>query len=105
MNSTERIIEQGTLDENGDTLFIISPKGMLLIDAPFNVDAGLFGQNVSVVGRMGIPHSAPGITKLLADRIVGKGAIARRAFGIFQSGGGGSQDENWFRAERELLGI
>jgi len=31
--------------------------------------------------------------------------IARRAYEISQSGKGGSQDENWYRAERELRGI
>jgi hypothetical protein len=28
--------------------------------------------------------------------------IARRAYEIYKSGKGGSQTENWFRAEREL---
>ena len=31
--------------------------------------------------------------------------IAKRAYEIWKSGKGGSQDENWFRAERELKGI
>ena len=31
--------------------------------------------------------------------------IARRAYEISQSGRGGTQDENWFRAERELRGF
>jgi len=30
--------------------------------------------------------------------------IARRAYEIWKSGKGGSQDDNWFRAERELRG-
>lgn len=30
--------------------------------------------------------------------------IAKRAYEIWQSGKGGSQDENWYRAERELRG-
>ena len=30
--------------------------------------------------------------------------IARKAYEIWQSGKGGSQDDNWFRAERELRG-
>ncbi len=30
--------------------------------------------------------------------------IARKAYEIWQSGKGGSQDENWYRAERELRG-
>jgi hypothetical protein len=31
--------------------------------------------------------------------------IARRAYEIFVSGTGGSQEENWYRAERELRGL
>ena len=31
--------------------------------------------------------------------------IARRAYEIWQSGKGGSQDDNWYRAERELRGM
>jgi hypothetical protein len=31
--------------------------------------------------------------------------IAHRAYEIWQSGKGGSQDDNWFRAERELRGM
>jgi hypothetical protein len=30
--------------------------------------------------------------------------IAKRAYEIHLSGNGGSQDDNWFRAERELRG-
>jgi len=30
--------------------------------------------------------------------------IAKRAYEISQSGRGGTQDENWYRAERELRG-
>ncbi|HSU65397.1 MAG TPA: DUF2934 domain-containing protein [Tepidisphaeraceae bacterium] len=30
--------------------------------------------------------------------------IAQRAYFISQSGNGGNQDENWFRAEQELRG-
>jgi len=30
--------------------------------------------------------------------------IARKAYEIWQSGKGGSQDDNWYRAERELRG-
>jgi hypothetical protein len=31
--------------------------------------------------------------------------IAKRAYEIHLSGKGGSQDDNWFRAERELRGL
>jgi hypothetical protein len=31
--------------------------------------------------------------------------VAKRAFEIFASGTGGSESDNWFRAERELRGL
>jgi len=31
--------------------------------------------------------------------------IAKRAYEIWQSGKGGSQQDNWYRAERELRGL
>jgi hypothetical protein len=76
---------------------------MILIDAGCMIDARLLGQTVSVIGKMGIPPSAPGITKLITERIIPHEAIAIRAFDIFKSAAGGSQDDHWFRAERELL--
>jgi len=102
MNSPQKIIAHGTLGENGDTFFIAS-NHVLLIDAPFNIDLKLLGKQVSAAGKMGIPHSAPGITKLLVDTLVPADAIAVRAFEIYKSGKGGSQLDNWLRAERELL--
>lgn len=105
MNTDQITIAHGTLGVDTDTYFVISPQQMLFIDAAFNIDIDLIGQLVSVIGKMGVPSSAPGITKLLADRIIGHEAIALRAFDIFQLGAGGSQDDNWFRAERELLGL
>ena len=58
----------------------------------------------SVIGTMGVPSSSTA-TKLIVEKIAGHDAIARRAHEIHQSGHGGSADDNWFRAERELLGI
>jgi hypothetical protein len=37
-----------------------------------------------------------------ARREVSHDQIARRAYEIFKSGTGGSTEDNWFRAEREL---
>lgn len=105
MNTIQITIAHGTLGVDTDTYFVISPQQMLLINAAFNIENALIGQLVSVIDKMGVPSNSPGITKLLADRIIGHEAIAIRAFDIFQSGAGGSQDDNWFRAERELLGL
>jgi hypothetical protein len=37
-----------------------------------------------------------------ARREISHDLIARRAYEIFKSGAGGSTEDNWFRAEREL---
>ena len=37
--------------------------------------------------------------------IVTQGDIAKRAYEIYLSGTGGSETDNWFRAERELHGL
>lgn len=60
---------------------------------------------VSVVGKMGIPPSAPGITKLVVDGILRHEAITIRAFEIFKSRTEESQDDLWFRTEGELLNV
>ena len=39
-----------------------------------------------------------------ATRVVTCEMIAQRAYEIWQSGNGGSEMENWLRAERELRG-
>ena len=70
MTTDPTTIAHGTLGENDDTFFVMTPQKMILIDADFMIDARLLGQTVSVIGKMGIPPSAPGITKLIADRII-----------------------------------
>ena len=39
-----------------------------------------------------------------APRQIAQEQIAKRAYEIFASGTGGSESDNWFRAERELRG-
>jgi hypothetical protein len=43
-----------------------------------------------------VPKAAP------AKREISQEMIAKRAYEIFATGRGGSQDDNWHRAEREL---
>jgi hypothetical protein len=50
----------------------------------------------SSVRNTPLPKSQP------AKRVITPDMIAKRAYEIFASGKGGSQDENWHRAEREL---
>jgi hypothetical protein len=52
---------------------------------------------VSTAARVAAPASAP-------RREVTREQIARRAYEIWQSGQGGSEFDNWCRAERELRG-
>jgi hypothetical protein len=95
----------GTLGENGDTWFVMTVNRMVMVDTPFLFDISLEHQTVRIIGRMDIPESAVGITKLIAERIISHAAIARRAYEIYRSGDGGSDGENWFGAERGLLGF
>ena len=104
MTNDGRMIACGTLDENGDTWFLVQPNNFLSLDAPFEVDERMRHEAVSAIGHMGIPESAPGITKLIVDRIILQETIAQRAFAIFQSESRQSQADNWLQAERELLG-
>lgn len=49
------------------------------------------------------PKAAPAPAP--ARKVVTREAIAIRAYEIYRSGTGGSQDDNWARAERELKGL
>lgn len=60
---------------------------------------------MSVIGRMAKPLSSPRVTKLIAEKLVPHEAIAKRSCEIYEWGRGGSAEDNWFRAERELLGF
>lgn len=53
-----------------------------------------------------IPKAAPApARKETAAATITQEMIATRAYEISQSGFGGSEDDNWFRAERELRGV
>ncbi len=55
-------------------------------------DLSLEHKTVSVVGKMDIPPSAPGIVKLIVEKLVSHDYIAKRAFETYKSGRGGSAD-------------
>ena len=103
MTANPKTFAYGTLGADTDTFFLMTPERMILLDVSFPIEGSLENKSVSVIGRMGVPPSSPGITKLIAEQIVSHEAIAKRAYEIYQSGHGGSADDNWFRAERELL--
>ena len=99
---TSKTLAHGTLGANSDTWFLMTRDQMLLVDVSFVVDSSLEGKTVSIVGTMGTPPGSP-FVKLIAERIVGHEAIAARAFEIYHSDPASSADDNWLRAERELL--
>ena len=99
---TSKTLAHGTLGANSDTWFLMTRDQMLLVDVSFVVDSSLEGKAVSIVGMMGKPSGSP-FVKLIAERIVSHEAIAARAFEIYHSDPASSADDNWLRAERELL--
>jgi hypothetical protein len=91
----------GKLESSTDSWLLVGEQVTLLdISIPF--ETSLERKMVSVTGRMGIPEGSP-FTKLIVEKIVSHDAIAMRAYEIFQSGEADFANENWFRAERELL--
>ncbi len=105
MAPNSKTFEYGILDSDTDTFFLRKPNRFVLLDVPFLFDSSLRHKAVSVIGTMGVPESAPGITKLIVDKLVSHEDIANRAYEIYQSDRGAPADDNWLRAERELLGL
>jgi hypothetical protein len=82
MTTDPTTIAHGTLEENGDTWFLMRPDRMILLDLPFVVDDSLEHKTVSVIGKMGILPSAPGVVKLIVEKLVTHDDISIRAFDI-----------------------
>lgn len=59
-------------------------------------------KTVTQVRNTAIPKLSP--KKKVAAEIT-QDQIAKRAFEIYASGNGGTDTDNWFRAERELRGL
>jgi hypothetical protein len=55
------------------------------------------------VRNTAVPRAAS-IARIVEPKEITFDLIAKRAYEIHCSGTGGSQDDNWFRAERELRG-
>jgi hypothetical protein len=100
-----RTFEYGILESGTDTFFLRKPNRFVLLDMPFTPDFSLLHKTVSVIGSMGEPASAPGITKLIVEKLVSHAEIAKRAYEIHQSDREAPAEDNWLRAERELLGL
>ena len=96
----------GTLEADTDS-WLLARDDVIALDVGLldSFDGSLEHKTVSVVGTIGIPRIAPGITKLIVEKLASHDAIKRRAYEIYESSLGGSADDNWVRAERELLNI
>ena len=88
MTTTKKTLAFGTLEETGDTWLLITGGHVILLDMAL-ADLSLEHKTVSVIGTRSIPHGAPGILKLLVEKLASHDAIANRAFEIFQSGAAG----------------
>ena len=107
MPTNPKTLAYGTLEADTDSWLlvrddVIALDVMGLLDS---FDDSLAHQTVSVIGTMGIPPSAPRVTKLIVEQLVSHEAIQRRAYEIYESGQPGSAAEHWLRAERELLNM
>lgn len=99
MAPNEITFAYGDLEENGDTWLLMTRDRIIFLDATLS-DLSLEHKTVSVIGKMGV---VSGFNKLIVETLIPHEAIAKRAYDIYQSGHGGSADDNWLRAERELL--
>jgi hypothetical protein len=106
MTTSSKTFAYGKLAADTDSWLLVAeqiiPLDVNLLDS---FDSLLEHQIVSVAGTMGIPESAPGITKLIVEKLASHDEIKRRAYEIYESGQPGSAAEHWLRAEQELLNL
>jgi len=103
MTTKSKTMDYGTLRASTDSWLLVR-EHVRLLHIPFDFDTSIEGKMVSVIGRMGVPEGSPD-TRLIVEKIVLHDDIAARAQAIHKSGHGGSAEDNWLRAERELLGM
>ena len=94
----------GKLEADTDS-WLLAADQVVALDVGLldSFDGSLEHKSVSVVGTMGIPKTAPGITKLVVEKLASHDAIKSRAYAIYESDPNGSAADHWLRAERELL--
>lgn len=106
MTTSPKTFAYGTLEADSDSWLLAADHVIALnVDLLDGFDGSLEHKIVSVVGTMGNPRSSPGTTKLIVEKLASHDAIKRRAYEIYESGLGGSADDNWVRAEREILNM
>jgi hypothetical protein len=106
MTTSPKTFAYGTLEADTDS-WLLAREDVIALDVGLldSFDGSLAHQTVSVVGTMGIPSTAPGITKLIVKKLASHEAINRRAYEIYKSGQRGSAADHWLRAEHELLNM
>jgi hypothetical protein len=103
MTTESKIMDHGTLTASTDSWLLVG-EHVKPLHIPFDFDTTMEGKMVSVIGKMGMPEGSSE-SKLIVEKIVLHADIAARAEEIHQSGAGGSAEDNWLRAERELLSV
>ena len=104
MAATSKIFAYGTLESDTDSWLLAAEQAVPLdVSLIGSFDTALEHHSISVVGTLGKPPSAPTITKLIVEKLVGHDAIRRRAYELYESGKREAAADNWLRAERELL--
>lgn len=123
MSNPTQIILSGnlSLDKNGERLFLVTSKFgpsdvLRLVQDNFDIfpEDLLLGRvrsiDVTVTGHVANDeerrrHDQLTEPTIVVEKIVPFELIRERAFEIFQSGSDRSAEENWLRAERELLAV
>ena len=75
----------------------IVPLNEIFLDGPID-PAAREGEPVTVAGTINEAQ-----TRMAVEKFVRHQSVAERAYEIFASGKGGTAEENWVRAEKELL--
>lgn len=106
MADQEDRIFTGTLFITTDNFQLKPPGNEPFIDLDFTfLDDRLDRQDISVLGHLGERKITDftGVRSIIAMNVVPKHDIAVRAYEIYESGQGGTAEDNWLRAERQLL--
>ncbi|WON73553.1 neuraminidase-like domain-containing protein [Nitrosospira sp. Is2] len=103
MTVSSRIYAKGTLERNRDTWLLVTQEGTILVEVTLP-DLSLDQKAVSIIGTIGISSGTPGTVRLIVEKLASHDEITKKAYEIYMSGQGGTSEENWSRAEQELLG-
>lgn len=100
----DKVYSYGLLNKIDDAWLLKTPGGELPLDVPFSIE-NLNQKHVSVFGVIGTTGSS-GTLACLVAKIVTHDDIVKMAFRIHRANVTAvSPDDDWFRAERLLLGL